>query len=153
MYITVQVWSSWMPGMESLSQTPARSRRKQRSSTSLCLCSAWLRTPNSSSLSPLRWACVCVFTCQCVHLIIYVYGKPVKSLFISFSLLFLNIYIQYVYMYRYHQLAFTNVPLQMAVTFVNATLCACTYVPTAAYSLVCISERHPVLLQWRCALV
>lgn len=56
-----------MPGMESLCRTPARSRRKQRSSTSLCLCSAWSRTPNSSSPSPLR--CVHVFTCQRVYLI------------------------------------------------------------------------------------
>lgn len=68
-YITVQVWSSWMPGMESLSQTPARSKRKQRSSTSLCPCSAWSKTPNSSSQSPLR----------SVHVITYVCGKPIRS--------------------------------------------------------------------------
>lgn len=49
--------------MASLSPTPVRSRRKQRSLTSLCLCSVWSRTPNSFSPSPPRWVCVCACMC------------------------------------------------------------------------------------------
>lgn len=56
-----------MPGMGSLSQKPARNRRNQRSSMSLCLCSVWSKTLNSSSQSPLRSVCA-QFTCLCVHI-------------------------------------------------------------------------------------
>lgn len=72
--ITVQGWSSWTPGTGSLSQKPARNGRNQRSSMSLCLCSVWSKTPNSSSQSPRRSVCA-QFTCLFVHIC----AKPMES--------------------------------------------------------------------------